>query len=213
MPVKLVLNRYNNYVTDDAAEINFGSKYDLRTKADNFPDGPPMEVEVISAMRSDSDETVPIALNRLTYITSLHGGIRNPDVKFHTYTTSSQSFHLYRLDEEEGEALRCDGPPQFKKPMGLIIVSSNGAGEKWMSIGYSDRGNSILYAVRNLPECIAHDMLKTLFVAYGSGYQHAKTGTTQRYNQAFVDGRLKKRKQRGCANYRVWIENFVPALS
>lgn len=48
--------------------------------------------------------------------------------------------------------------------------------------------------------------LHAIMDAHHDGSRGAAATTSQRYNQAFVDGRLKKRKQRGGNSVKVWIE-------
>lgn len=212
MPTALILNQFNNYVTDDAAKINFGCKYDLISKVDKYPDGPLPQIKAINAMKGDGAK-MTIPLGHLTLRHTIKGGVRNPDAKIQ-YTTDYQTYHLYSVvdlisgeDYEISTKSAPGGDIQFSRRLTLVIVSVNGAGNQWMVIDYCDRGNSILHAALTLPPCVAHDMLNALFSAYENGYCDGYRQTSTEYKQAFVDGRLKKRKNRGESSYKVFIED------
>jgi hypothetical protein len=212
-------NVYKNFVTDDAAEINFGSRLD--------PSNLPTTAKAINAMNNgDGDGKITLDLEKLVYVKTIKGGIRNPDARHHRYTTEHQTYHVYIVSErytpdeierlklvglnvdntEVGEKAAPDGDVQFSRGMHLVVVSVNGSGNKWITLDYCDKGNSVLYAVQSLPNCVAHDVLNTIFDAYSHGHAHGSRTTARKYKTAFVEGRLKKRKVRGQDAYNVEIE-------
>jgi hypothetical protein len=52
-------------------------------------------------------------------------------------------------------------------------------------------------------------LLNAIFHAQSDAREQGKNDTAARYRQAFVDGRLRKRKDRNGTAYKVWIQ---PAL-
>lgn len=219
--MELVLNRFNNFVTNDAAQINFGDQK-------RFPDGPPAQVKALDPLRDGHESgTIMLDLSKLRYLHSVKGGLRNPDAKHHRYTTEHQTFHVYTVDRqltpEQVERTKAvgitpdtddmptirageDGDVQYSRWLHLVVVSVNGGGNRWVSIQFGDEGNSLLYAVEYLPNCVAHDLLTGLFNGYMTGHQRGVRETAKKYKTAFVEGRLKKRKVRGQEAYNVEIE-------
>lgn len=86
----------------------------------------------------------------------------------------------------------------------LILRIKHGGGEESQPLGYvEDAIHTILHA---LDSDARFFVLWELYDARKEGAKQAAARTAASYSQAFVDGRLKKRKRRGTSTYDVWIE-------
>lgn len=208
--MKLVLNQFDNWQSDDPAELGFGSKERLPT--------PPSEVMAFRPMTyapntNDGVGNDKLLIEHLTYLCSIKGGIRPH--RRSRYTTEHQDFHVYIYDRYKGRReaeveipVRPDGPTtklKFPTYEQVAIVQQAG-GNRWAYIDCLEYDNSLRYAVEHLPNDVVWDLLHMIFDAYHHGLQNGGIEASREYRDAFVEGRLKKRKQRGRDSYKVEIE-------
>ena len=86
----------------------------------------------------------------------------------------------------------------------LMLRVKHGGGEECQDIGYPNPQNLAAFAALDSDaRFILFHMLRT---ASDDGAKRAAARVRQEYAQAFTDGRLRKRKERGANRVRVWIE-------
>jgi len=85
-----------------------------------------------------------------------------------------------------------------------VLRVKHGAGEESVLIGYP--GEPIIHALAALDSDARFAVLHALREQRNEGTQDGRNAVRAEYAQAFVDGRLKKRKVRGEARVRVWVE-------
>jgi hypothetical protein len=90
----------------------------------------------------------------------------------------------------------------------LMLRVKHGGGEECQGLGYPNPQNLAAFAALDSNgRFILFHMLRT---AGADGAKHAAASVRHEYAQAFTDGRLRKRKERGVNRVKVWIE---PAAS
>jgi len=85
------------------------------------------------------------------------------------------------------------------------LIVKHGGGEERIPLGYT----SGLNAVKSFSALDSEGRYLTMHLLYRihtEARRMAAEETRATYNRAFVDGRLKKRKLRGVASVKVWIE-------
>lgn len=90
----------------------------------------------------------------------------------------------------------------------LLLRVKHGAGEECLDLGYSNPQKLAAFAA--LDSDSRYMMFHTL---RSVGDESAKTAASKmrhEYAKAFVDGRLRKRKQRGANEVKVWIDAVGP---
>ena len=87
----------------------------------------------------------------------------------------------------------------------LVIREINGAGEYWFLFN-SFNGESLLNTVLNVPEPVRWDICKTLTSGIKEISDSQFSAGQLKVMQAFAEGRLKKKKNRGMNSYSVVIE-------
>lgn len=199
--MKIVLNEFENWVSDDLAKLNFGSK-----TSTIFPVlEPPHEVmaaEPLAYFPNTGDRlgNSRMDIESLEYVRTIPGAVRKRPNResYSNYTTEHQSFHIYNYQH------RLQIAPE------LVVCVVNGGGNYWMWFRYGcDKPDSIRKVAEQLPNDIAWDILDTIYDSYRNGIANGSQLTAKNYAQAFVDGRLKKRKQRGQDAYTVNIVETV----
>lgn len=80
----------------------------------------------------------------------------------------------------------------------------HGAGDEVVPLGYGYRG--VAAALAMLDSDSRYQMLYALHAVRREGRDEGRATTRGQYVRAFADGRLKKRKVRGRAEVKVWIE-------
>jgi len=86
----------------------------------------------------------------------------------------------------------------------LMLRVRHGGGEEYTDLGYPNPQNLAAFAALDSDgRFILFHMLRSV---HDDGATLAASKTRRVYVQAFTDGRLKKRKVRGQAEVRVWIE-------
>lgn len=88
-------------------------------------------------------------------------------------------------------------------PGGYRLYVRHGAGDESWFIGHE--ANTIR-ALTRLDSNDRFHVLRTMMHTIHAAERTAREATAKTYAQAFTDGRLKKRKIRGQATARVWIE-------
>lgn len=96
--------------------------------------------------------------------------------------------------------------PRFGRP--TLRVKHGGGEESW-PLGWDQRA---VDGLDKLPSDERYRLLWVIMDAHKDSARQAAEQTARRYEQAFVDGRLKKRKRRGSDRYKVWIESAPPAI-
>ena len=210
--MNIILGKYGCWQSDDAASINFGSKEG--TPEMGFPGkpNPPESIPVTCPDQWHRNTTDGMGQDQvnpkdLHYVTSIVGSIRNPDTS-HRYTTEDHEFHIYLNSDKHTivqTATKEDGPIQFPRSNKIVICLINGSGNQWIKLGACDTGNDVFYAVNHLPNEIAWGVLSAIFKSYSNGHLNGTRQSSDNYNRAFVDGRLKKKKIRGQEAYKVEI--------
>jgi len=76
-------------------------------------------------------------------------------------------------------------------------------GEEGFEVGYDDR---LIRSLGQLDSDSRYDLLQSLLNAYHHGQTEARIATTRKYEKAFTEGRLKKRKFPRKPQYKVWID-------
>lgn len=185
--MKLKLNQFDNWISTDPAEINFGA---MKYFDQVIMPEPPEDVKVVRILDSGTpNRTIP--LECLNYIKTIKGSIREETSR---YTTEHQQFHLY-----ENTMFR-------RKARKVVICSVNGSGNHWFSIDSLDKDNSLLLTSDTMSENVMWDLLDTMTRAYLVGKSHGINEQDRYLKEAFVDGRLKKRKNRGQNTYKITVE-------
>jgi len=86
----------------------------------------------------------------------------------------------------------------------LMLRVKHGGGEECTDLGFPNPQNLAAFAALDSDgRFILFHMLRSV---HDDGAALAASKTRREYAQAFADGRLKKRKVRGQAEVRVWIE-------
>jgi len=84
----------------------------------------------------------------------------------------------------------------------IVLTSGGGAGHEFMVLDQLDAHEGFLEMAITLSETAVWDIVHALFGTYRKANEEGR----QFVRQAFVDGRLKKRKRRGQDSYTVTIE-------
>lgn len=84
-----------------------------------------------------------------------------------------------------------------------FLLVKHGGGEERLQIGWSDRLAQALAAVDSDNRYL---LMHTMHKINSSAKQYAWDNANATYKKAFAEGRLKKRKVRGQAAVKVWIE-------
>ena len=175
--------------TKDDAKICFSRYTNLMLR--EIGDDPPT---ILTAVRNNSclvePPTIEIPLSELKLIASTKCEVRNG-------WNSNTSCGAYQWDQPH------------RKP-GLVIYQVNGTGNHFMFMHQLE----LLPSFREICKSgqmrkhpiVVWDLIQSWFSTYGRGKVHATDAVTIKYEQAFVDGRLKKRKNRGAEAFKVWIE-------
>lgn len=90
-----------------------------------------------------------------------------------------------------------------------FIIVKHGGGQERHQVGYSNR---LGQALVKLDSDARYFMLHTLYRAIKDAKHAASMETAREYTQAFVDGRLRKRKLPARHRTRVWIEGVTDSL-
>jgi hypothetical protein len=88
--------------------------------------------------------------------------------------------------------------------LGYSLLVRHGAGDERVFLGFAYRGIEAIF--KSLDSDSRYLLLNTLLNVKHDAERAARENTAKEYRQAFVDGRLKKRKQRGQGSVKVWIE-------
>lgn len=86
---------------------------------------------------------------------------------------------------------------------GYFIIVKHGGGQERFKAAWSKR---LAATLDTLDSDARYFMLHTLYRVYADARREGAACEAATYRAAFVDGRLKKRKQRGQDGYEVWIE-------
>lgn len=89
----------------------------------------------------------------------------------------------------------------------VLRVRHGGGDQQWRLSWDSER---VIKGVQALDSDTRFRFLWMLMDAHNDSERNAEARTSHEYRQAFVDGRLKKRKKRGSNDVRVWIEPKKP---
>lgn len=193
--MKIILNGFKHWVSEDPAEIKFGQQESICLPPMLEP---PIEITAESLMAyhpntHSGDGRQKLAIEKLCYLLSINGGTRDMGDN-RPYTTRHQSYHLYQHG------------PDNRYGLELVICSVNGCGNHWFFVRNLCVDGSILSAVKAASEQVAWDLLYAITGSYEHGLTNGTVRTSREYASAFVNGKLKKRKKRGDDKYTVEIE-------
>jgi hypothetical protein len=113
--------------------------------------------------------------------------------------------------EANGNGGTCYGAYTLKLAKGeygrdkYLLVQHGGGREVWRVPAFYD-GGALDEMILALPERLQYALLMTLYKIGRDSRAQAQTETRQEVFKAHVDGRLKKKKNRGTASYKVWID-------
>jgi hypothetical protein len=174
--------------TKDDAQIHFSRK---DTPWGEVKDDPPT---TLTAAHVGSccvhPPTREIPLEELELIVATHCEARGGSTKWNSNTIAG--------------AYRWNRP--HTRP-GLVLYEVNGTGNHFIFLDQLEMFTSFMRIVESgVHQIVLWDLICSWFRVYGDASRDAAGATEDRYRQAFVDGRLKKRKNRGQATYKVWIE-------
>ena len=85
------------------------------------------------------------------------------------------------------------------------LLVQHGGGEQRVRLGYEYRNPRAIFDP--LPSDARYWLMWILLEVHNAAQRAASAMAAQTYKQAFADGRLKKRKQRGQDAVKVWIES------
>jgi hypothetical protein len=88
----------------------------------------------------------------------------------------------------------------------LYLLVRHGAGDERIRLSLYNQQVEVL---SGLDSNARYWILNAIFHAQSSARREGEEKQAARYRQAFVDGRLKKRKNRGGTAYKVWIDTKV----
>ncbi len=94
---------------------------------------------------------------------------------------------------------------------GDAILVRHGAGTERINIGFEY--NRLASIICDLDSENAYLMMHGIFRTHADAARHAREATALEYRTAFANGRLKKRKVRGSAAFKVWIDDSSPSTS
>jgi hypothetical protein len=86
---------------------------------------------------------------------------------------------------------------------GYAIVVKHGAGQERVPHIWSKR---IVSALEHVDSDSRYFLMHTIYRAYKDGHNHGATAVANEYREAFVSGRLRKRKLPAQRTVKVWIE-------
>lgn len=161
-----------------------------RKEPDLSPGTTPILADIIGAWHPNP-RTTPLNPNELTHVRTLAFACEWADGTIESERwVSAARFDIFHHTG-----------PAYARP-GLIIRRTSGIGTSWFVFKTTDRRNDLL----SPDDFIAWSLLQ----AVDSGIRHhtaaARDAERRRLFQAFVQGRLRKRKRRGSNEYKVWVE-------
>lgn len=86
---------------------------------------------------------------------------------------------------------------------GYYLLVKHGGGQERFQIAYSKR---MVQALENIDSDSRYFLLHSMLKINHDAARNASEATSARYRAAFVNGTLRKRKQRGGNAFKVWIE-------
>jgi len=183
-----LITKDHSWLTDDDAGIHFSRQQ--RPFSLDVKTVPPA---TITAVRNQSclikPPTVEIPLSELELLIATKCEPRGGNTKWNSNTTCG-AYHWKKM-----------GKP------GLVIYQVNGTGNHFMFMDQLELFDSFTEISKVASPIVIWDLIQSWFNAYERGSTHSHNATKTEYTQAFVDGRLKKRKHRGRQTYKVWIED------
>jgi len=172
----------------DAAEIHF-TRY-LNGGLSEIGDEPPTELTaVMSNCSLCKPPTVQVPLDELELLIATHC---EPRGGTHTKWNSNSKCNAYQWNQK------------FSKPV-LLIHEWNGTGNHFMVMDQLELLDAMKAMIAAVPQVMIWDLIHSWFKAYDRGAEHAHSRLTTKLTTAFVNGTLKKRKNRGRDDFRVWI--------
>lgn len=87
------------------------------------------------------------------------------------------------------------------------LLVSHGGGEERIQIEYSANIGYLLQTLEQADSDTKYFLFYHMYRVHKNAAKNAMEETAARYRSAFVNNKLKKRKQRGGSGYKVWIEN------
>lgn len=91
------------------------------------------------------------------------------------------------------------------KNYGFALLVRHGGGDERVRLSLP-RGTGLDGPEWRMSSDTRYWMLNAMYHAHSEGRRSGRDATARTYADAFVDGRLKKRKQRGGHSVKVWIE-------
>ena len=175
--------------TLDPAQIHF-SRY-VNGPHTEILDNPPTTLEAVRCNGTlVKSPRVLIPLDELEFMVHCVCVPRGPE---HRQWNSNTTCGAYQWDQSHG------------KP-GLVLYKVDGCGNHFLYMEMLEIFDSFQAIQRSVESIVLWDLICSWFKCYTKGKERGTEDTEKKYRQAFVDGRLKKRKRRGTAEYKVWID-------
>lgn len=116
---------------------------------------------------------------------------------------------IYRTPEKipgQGTDCRSHWFRVVRRSGAYFLLVHHGVGEERVSLGYSYRNFTAMFDPLNSDARFW--LFWTILDVHHNAQRAARDQAATEYKQAFVDGRLKKRKMPGRPDTKVWIETF-----
>ena len=185
-----LLTKQYSWQSDDPAEIHFSRQTQPFQSDDQLLTDPPERITAVQNQCSlFKPPTVKIPLDELEFLVACECHARGGNIKWNSNTKCA----AYQWNRPHG------------KPK-LVIFQVNGIGNHWILMDQLEILTSFQAIVKNVEPIVVWDLISSWFSTYSRGRDHGITKAAEEHRTAFVEGRLKKRKNRDRDSYKVWIE-------
>lgn len=184
--------------TTDGSDLHF-PKPSTICHIENASPTVPTEVtaELVGHQCLVNDGKVKIILENAVFLERIVGTIRHRGTD-RSYTTEHQNWSLFQYTAP------------YASEKDILIASVSGLGLRWFLLDQLSMYTSFVTAMKLLDNDAMWDFIKAIVGSWEQGRTMGASRTAREYQQAFVDGRLKKRKLRGDSRYKIWIESPKP---
>ncbi len=182
--MKLIDKEYC-WQSDDDAKVCFSKE-----TANSIPIPKPTHIAAVHECGySHSDGIKEIPIEELEYLCSVQCEARGGSIQWNSNTQlGAYTWH------------RPHGKPA------LVLWCFSGLGLQWMWMDQLELYNSFIAILGSgVPSIVIWDLLQSWFHTYACAKRLGVNETTQEYRNAFVSGRLQKKKKRGQDLYEVKI--------
>lgn len=135
-----------------------------------------------------------LQLAQFAHLRSLPGGSRPTGRPGVNWTNAHQTFAVYSYDNGD-----------WSKPE-IVFSQYHGGGAFFAIVDQLDFHKTFSPLVETLPDHAIYDLIQAMIGSYNKGKNDGANVTEKRLCEAFVEGRLKKRKQPGLNVYKVHVE-------